>query len=488
MKTHSRVERDTRRTFAVLVAVSVVLHLVLTPFAGWIALFDQWLRPPPIEEAPEQLRQIPIELFSPPQDEATPPTEGLPDEDPVEMIDELIVAPGSPKAPAEPAKESEPESPKPEPTKEQTKDPPKPAAADAGSGRDPGDAGARPVAKRGADGDRSERNAGSSIEDPVALAGKGAKLAEKQTHVGLILYMDRIRAHPVGRRIGNLLPRLPQWRDFFGEGKVSPVRDFDRMFLLGPSFVDSAGLVMAIAYNTSPDVMRASVDALVKNHGKWLTDAPVPAALTFADRSERLVFFPAPQLVMVVPPHLKEQAFRDKFTGIPAAKGPEAMVAFVSEPRKALRRFGVDVPQSVRSAKLRITPLSDGRVRLELDAEDESEESARVTATRVSQGINATIDLVSGVSDLLGRFGFGGVAAGASLPRVRLRAEGKWVRGQQVLTESQVSFILDRVERQLLRPARIQPTPSSKPNSPRPQPTSQSSRPALGGRPTNGSK
>ena len=94
MRTHLRVERDTRRAFAALLVVSVILHLVLTPFAGWIALFDQWFRAPVAEEPAEQLRQIPIELFEPPGEA---PTEGsLPDEDPVAMIDELLVAPEKP--------------------------------------------------------------------------------------------------------------------------------------------------------------------------------------------------------------------------------------------------------------------------------------------------------------------------------------------------------------------------------------------------------
>lgn len=482
-----RVNRDNRRTFAALVGVSVVLHLVLTPFAGMLGFLQAWLeRPTAAELEPtEQLKEIPIELFDAPEEEVEPPKAELPQEDPVAFIEQLDGLPVRPE-PTVPLPTPKPPKPKTDDTekdkdrdkkeaeKDKTEKPqaladagapaastaekssaapapsetepvvePPPAVASSGPSAPP-----TPVASDGVSPTKPE----VPIDNPIALAGKAAKLVEKNTSVGLILYMDRIRGHALGKRVGEILPSLPQWNDFFGASTVNPVRDFERMFLLGPSFVDSSGLVMAIDHRVSQDKMRAAVNELVKKRGQWLTGTKFPVAVTYADRAERVVLLSSPTSVMVVPPHLQEQAVKQGETHIPKAKGEEAVVASVSNPSKALRRFGLEVPASLQLAKLRVTPLSQGGVLLELDAQDESEAAARQTAVALTRSINATLDMISGVSDLLGRFGFGGLAAGADLPRVTLRSGGKWVRASQVLSEAQVKFILDRLERQLVRP------------------------------------
>lgn len=462
-----RVSADTRRGFYALVAVSLLLHLVLTPLAGLVGFLEAWLtRPEVIDDGPqEQLREIPIELFEDETPEAK--ADSLPEEDPVALIDQLVDLPVEPSPPA-----AAPPSPKPTPKSVPKEDEPDKRAPDqdAGAGpvasdTPPATASPRSVqpplvtvpadstAPRPADDAPPESSAPAapSIDNPIALAGKGAKIVEKQTNVGLVLYMDRVRSHPLGKRIASLLPKLPQWDEFFGDSRVNPVDDFDRMFLLGPSFADSSGLVMAIEYNTSQDKIRNAVNGLVKHRGSWMVGAKVPTALTFADRAERVIMFPAPRVVVIVPPHLREQAQKLGVIGVPKPKGPEAMVASTVNPAKALRRFGLDLPSSLQSAKIRITPLSSGQVLLELEAQDESAAKATENAALLTRQINGVIDLLGGVNDLLGRFGFGGLAAAVDLPRVSLVAEGKTLKGRQVLNQAQVAFVLDRVERQLNR-------------------------------------
>lgn len=479
-----RIHRDTKRAFRALLVVSILLHLVLTPVASMFGLFEQWLtRSKSKDNTPlEQLKEIPIELFEEPEQDTPPSQPNLPKDDPVALIEQLDGLPVRPEAAPQPS------APALEPTK--TKDKAAPASASTSdavssapvSEPSSGAVTSGAVASATSQAVASAPQAGSAestsssappmasgsapvpkpdpaIDNPIALAGKGAKLVEKNTSVGLILYMDRIRGHALGKRVEQILPALPQWNDFFGTASVNPVRDFERMFLLGPSFVDSSGLVMAIDHRVAPDKMRGAVNELVKKRGHWLTGTKVPAALTYADRAERVVLLTSPRSVMVIPPHLQEQALKQGETHIPKAKGEEAMVASVSNPAKALRRFGLEVPASLKLVKLRITPLSKGEVLLELDAQDESESAAQLTAVELTRNINATLDVIRGASGLLGRFGFGGLAAAADLPAVKLRADGKWVRSSQVLTEAQVTFILDRLERQLLL---SRPSPAAK--------------------------
>ena len=88
-----------------LLAASLFVHLVLTPAASWIgllgALFPEEGRTPP---PPEELDAIPIELLEPDEEpESAPTNDGtkLPEEDPIEVIDELIGPPiAKPAAPA----------------------------------------------------------------------------------------------------------------------------------------------------------------------------------------------------------------------------------------------------------------------------------------------------------------------------------------------------------------------------------------------------
>lgn len=482
--TTRRVQRDTRRAFYWLLAVSLLLHLVLTPFAGLLSFIDGWLtRDEVADETPaEQLKELPIELFED-EPEPEPKPDVLPEEDPVALIDKIVELPVE----AQPA--AQPATPKPEPAKPEPKSTPKPdGTKPAASTTSPEvDAGAPPPAAAPTTSAPAVPPAASSVtapepaptapssespsgpvtppsadlDNPVTLAGKGGKIVEKQTSVGLILYMDRVRSHPLGKRIAALLPKLPQWDEFFGDSRVNPVQDFDRMFLLGPSFSDSSGLVMAIDYNTSQDKIRAAVNGLVKQRGSWLTGSKIPTALTWADRAERVILFPGPKTIMVVPPHLREQAQRQGVVGVPKAKGPEAMVAFTVNPAKVLRRFGVDIPATLQSATVRLTPLDDGGALLELEARDESEARAKETAQLLTTQINATVDALGSVSGIASMFGFRGLAEVATLPHVKLTADGNKVKGRQVLSQSQVTFILGQVERELMRwQARHAPAPS----------------------------
>lgn len=471
-----------------LLGFSLLLHLALTPLAGLLGFVQLWLNQPKAnEEGPsEQLRELPIELF---EDEAPePPKPGaLPEEDPVALIEQLTQVPVVGAGPAQQPKSPEPAKPPDVPKKSE----PRPKVDDeSAKAKEPvshEDAGApelaeevagpgatqstptqptlppveatapsKPVAEA-ASSDKPGSSAVDTpevpIDSPVALAGKAAKVIEKQTSVGLVLYMDRIRSHPLGKRIASMLPRLPQWDEFFGESSVNPVQDFDRMFLLGPSFADSSGLVMAIEYNTSQDKIRAAVNGLVKKRGSWLAGSKIPTAFTYADRADRVVLFPAPKVVVVVPPHLREQA-QQGVTGVPKAKGPEALVASTVNPARALRRFGLDLPASLQSAKLRLTPLESGKVLLELEAQDESAAKATETAALLTKQIDVLLSSLSSVFELAGRFGFSGLAAGADLPRVKFEADGKRIKAQQTLAPAHIAFILDRLERHLpsLRP------------------------------------
>jgi hypothetical protein len=448
-----------------LLLVSLLLHTLLTPIAGWLGVFSLWfdqedqIAPPP----EEQLDSIPIDLFEEQLPDKAP--DALPAEDPVGLIEQWVpdMAPVPPEEPKPKAAKPEVPNEKPEEPSDAGAAEPSaaipsalPSAPPAPTTDAPPPEPTAPAPSASASAPEPDRTSPVSevskgIANPVALSGEAGEFVKSNAKLGLILYTDRIRAHPVGKRIAELLPNLPQWNDFFAGTQLNPIRDFDRFFLAGPSFYYTHEVVVALQYNTPAAPIRAAIDRLVKRRGQWLPDTPVPAALAEADRAQRMFILPSPHLVLIVPPRLQQQALAAKFKGIPDPSGPEALVASMKEPKEALARLGLQVPETTRDVLLRITPLEEGRILLELTAQEETPELAKRTAQSVTQTVNSFLELVSGASSLLSQFGFGGLKGGVSFPKIQLEAHGKEIRGRQILNQEHVDFILDRVERQLVQ-------------------------------------
>jgi hypothetical protein len=311
------------------------------------------------------------------------------------------------------------------------------------------------------------------IENPASLAGEAAEIVKSNAKLQLIVYTDRLREHPVGIRVAALLPRLPQWNDFFPRGSVNPVLDFDRFFVAGPSFFHSDQLVVALEYNTRKSLILDAIDRLVRRDGKWLEKGEVPRALAVADRAQRL-FVVGERTVWVVPPKLERDAVRLRGRRIPSGDGQTAVVATVANPKKSFWRLGLEIPETVRDLKLRITPMPQGAVKLELSAKDKDKATAERTAAQVESAVNSMVDMVTGVSSMLNRLGFGGLVRGMQLPRVELRARGDEIWAEQTLTRAQAEFILDRVERQLVEAqarsaGSATPQPSERPRTRSPE-------------------
>ncbi len=451
----------TRRRFWWLLGVSLLLHLVLTPAAGWLGLFSLLFEPPEAD-APEleELNAIPIELFEDAEEEGG---NELPERDPVALIDKLI--PDAPKDPAAaPPPKPEP-PPQPSAKPEASKPPPEPDPPDAGP--PPSE---EPDATQSADAGpdkpqaRDPRKKKREIGDPVALAGKAGDLVKSNARLGLTIYNDRVRSHPIGKRIAQILPQLPQWRDFFGGTQLNPVEHFDRLFMSGPSFYYSEEVVVALQYNTPAAPIRAAIDQLVQRKGQWIEDAPVPTAIAHADRADRLFVMAAPHVVLVAPPRLRAQIMKAKLKGIPAPKGDEAVLAFMKKPAKAFARFGVNMPESVSDARLRITPLENGAVELEIRAVEANADAAERTAKEASEAINGLLGLLA-LRNAVDRL-FGGDPV--TFPKVDLEADGNKIFGRQVLQKEHVDFILDRVEKHLIRrraAPSVKPRPKRQPEA-----------------------
>jgi hypothetical protein len=460
LRTRWRVHLDTTPSrIGRFLALAVVLHAPLTPIfglLGLINLLDKGTEGPALPPVTE----IPLDILD---DEGSPETK--PADSP---------ASSQPEAPVEPepvAKDPDSVRPLPKPPKKPEKPKELPdAGADAES---ESDAGAEKDAGTKGDGGPTHKP-GDGIGSPVAGIGD-KRVVDPNANVQLIVHNDRVRQHPLGARIGPLLKNVYQWRDFFGPTALDPVRDIDRMLIVGPQLRDSRDVVAILQFNVAQDRLRAAVDVLVARdpEGGW-SDAGVPVAHAHADRGERAFVFPSPRIVVVTPPSAEESAKRlPKTFRLPAPKGDELAVAQLATPWRAFLGMPVVIPKSIKSAKLRLSPTENGGVVIDILAVDETEPLAKSDAQALTAALTAATSIDLGI--------LGSVMFGSSrkkfIEKGSFEADGSNIRGEIVLTRSQVETLLElaggflggRAPR--VRPASSTPAPvSSEPEPPRAAP------------------
>jgi hypothetical protein len=411
-------------------ALALVLHVPFSPIVGLLGLVHllgtNEVEGPP----PPPLTEIPLDLF---EDDDAP--SGKPAETP-EAKEPAAVAEPEAALPAEP----EPVVVKPKKPKElPDAGAPEPVDAGAPDASKTSDAGAADAADAAPPGDAGpERKPGEGIGSPVAGIGD-KRVVDPNAHVQVLIQMNRVRQHPLGNRVGPLLRNVYQWRDFFGPTQIDPVRDLDRMLIVGSQLRDSSGVVAILEFNVPQERVRSAVDLLVTRdpQGTWL-DGGVPAAQARADRGDRVFVMPAPKLLVVAPPSVLEAA--KKFKKLPRElKGDEIAIVHLDTPANAFIGLPVVIPKSIRSADVRLSPRADGGVIIDILAHDETEPLARSDAQALTQALTAATSLNLGL--------FGSVLFGSSqkkfIEKGTFEADGTDIRGEIVLSRDQVVTVLE---------------------------------------------
>jgi len=451
-KTHWRGTADTSTgRFAKLLVVSVLLHVPLTPWAALVGLLSLWSPPADDVEAPP-ITGIPIDVI-----EDEPPPASAP-EQPAPAAAEPPGA-GEPVVVVKPKKKPEPaktivDAGAPDAEADAEADAGDAGALDAGvldagtpdAGKALSDAGAVAVAEAkdagaGADAGLAANDAGAKpLSDPSVAAGV-KRVADPNANIRITLYTDKIRANPLGARIGPLLGSLYQWRDFFGPSGVDPIKDIDQIYIVGPQLRNSSNVVAILRHHLPAAKMRAAIDSLVrsdKQGGEWL-DAGVPVASAHADGAERRFVIANAQTVVVTPPSAyAAAAAAGKQLTLRPSKGPEAALIYLATPWRAFLGLPVKVPESIRWARIRITPTADGGASAELEAEDENPEVASENAAYLSRTTNALSQLNLGfLGSLLGQ------SSHRFIEHVSFTSEGKLIRGSASITADQLQTALD---------------------------------------------
>lgn len=306
------------------------------------------------------------------------------------------------------------------------------AAADAGGGKA---AREKPVARR------------SGIGDPVAMSGGAGQVVDANADIRLLVFNSRIRKHSVGKKIGGLLSKTTQWRDFLGTAKLDPIKDFDRILIAAPQLRDSSKAVILIEHRMSEKQLKAALDRLVKRSkkhgGKWLEDAALPTASARADGAPRVFVIASPKVVVIGPPGTEKQAAAiGNSLKFPSPKGDEALTTYVKEPWKAFVGIPFRVPKTIRWVRMKIEPRSDGGVEAKLELQDASPEAAKASARLLENGIigATTVKIPGALAKLLGK------KEKSYLEQVRFTAKGSKIHGHISVSESQLETVLEAVQ------------------------------------------
>jgi hypothetical protein len=391
------------RTLGWTLSISLVLHLVLTPVAGWLGILA-WLFTQSAEDAsePEQLRSIPFTWLGEEADPVPEPATSAPAlTAPVAMTESPAAAPVPPVAPT------------PAPVRAPVRAvEPKPPAGRLDSAH------------------------------PVAMSGVQSQLIDSNANVNLLLLSERVREHPLGARIGKLLVAFPQWNSFFESAQLDPIRDLNRILVVGPELRRSADLVAIIQHRLGREPVRKAVDRLVRRppRGRWLS-SKVPAARAHADRADRLFVLPSSNLLIVAPPHLEQQLLAAPPMKFPAPEGREALVLHVKSPSHALRGLPLALPETIAWLRLDVTPLESGGASVRVTALDADAQQAHAHARNLSMAINALTN-----PDLGALGALLGMRSIAFIDRLDLTAHGDRISGEAEVSRAQLERLLGLAE------------------------------------------
>ena len=424
--TQWRGQPDTRRwRFFGLLGLSLLLHSPLTPWAALLGLIGL------------------LGISDPVEAQDLPPITAIP-------VDILHEEPGEPEPAPPPApKATEPSAP-PEPEVSAVE--PAPAVPDAGV-EEARDAGA----------DASERTE-PEMGDPVALSGSAGKIADENANVRIKVDTEKVRQHPLGKKIGQVLGRVPQWHDFLGPARLDPVQDIDRLLIAGPQLRDSSEVIAVLKYNVGQAEMEAAIDSLVqRSSGQWLP-GPTKAATARADRAERVFSFIAPGLLAIVPPSAQRDAVRPRPKGVtfPPIPGDAVLTAFIQTPHKVYTGLPFRFPETFRWVKASVAPADDGGAIGTIEVQDESESEAELNAAWLERSVLA-VTSPRGFAAAAAQFLYGG---DKFVEEVSFKAEGSKIRGNLRLTATQMNIILSMVEGIINSWAPKTPKPAASANAP----------------------
>lgn len=235
------------------------------------------------------------------------------------------------------------------------------------------------------------------VKDPNSLAGglNSLKPPNKEVHVSVLVRMDHLRAHPIGKQLGARLLRIEQWRPFFDGTGLDPVRDFDAMFAFGPRFYETSRVSAIVAHNRPDLAMTLVLQGVSKRFkGEWIGDDDVPAFRAKIDGAQRVVV-QLPGGLIITPPDGEKQSMdlarqlvrKKKKVGDTLPKGDADLIvsAFLAKPSNVLTA----IPDDLHDVHVTVRTRKDNGGTLDLEAKAKDAKTATddvATVKRLIEG------------------------------------------------------------------------------------------------------
>jgi hypothetical protein len=180
--------------------------------------------------------------------------------------------------------------------------------------------------------------------------------------VNALVFVDRVRVHPVGPRLISLGPA----RALLAGTSVDPLRDLERVFVTAPSTSDRRAIMFAEHKLDDARIQQAMMDLVQKSDppGAVVPGAPYPTVKVQRRGRGGLVSFIPPHFVVALPEEMMASLAAFATTGgLPGPEGVEAARFSALDPSTTLRGRGVPaIPPSISAVQGIATLRGDGGI------------------------------------------------------------------------------------------------------------------------------
>lgn len=229
--------------------------------------------------------------------------------------------------------------------------------------------------------------------EPVA-DGAGVALAPAVKPQSTLFSMNgaAVRAHPLGLRIDGIVASFPLWHSAFRD--LRPARDLDWLVFYGPSLLlHTDRSVLVGRTRRDDDVLARALEAESKRYDKGRPhDTGVPgvkAWLGHWNNGERVMMIPHPKTFAFAPPPVARDIavfYHRAEVGTPPRD--ELFRLRLEKPKKTSALLGLDIPESVKEARVVVLGAPGARIQIDFDCADET--TAKLFAEALNIRIKST--------------------------------------------------------------------------------------------------
>ncbi|MGZ3418480.1 MAG: hypothetical protein ACXWUG_26015 [Polyangiales bacterium] len=252
----------------------------------------------------------------------------------------------------------------------------------------------------GADGGDAGDAGPERVKDPNALAGglNALKPPNKEVHVSVLVRMDHLRLHPIGKQLGGRLTKIAQWKPFFDGTGLDPVRDFDVLYAFGPRFYETSRVSAIVATNKPDEAISLALQSVYKRFpgAEWIGDDDVPAFRAKIDGADRVIV-QLPGGIIITPPDGEKQSIdlarqlvkKKKRVGDTLPKGDADLIlsSFLTKPSNVLTA----IPEDLHDVHITLRTRKDMGGIVDLDAKAKDAKTAAADAEAIKKLIEGYV-------------------------------------------------------------------------------------------------